>query len=126
MGGPYRACSYRAMLTPTHPSGQCADRRIIHTKDYSLPAGTPISVIFSGGGLTSVMSNSVVVDASRLRWTSSVPPMVSMGWIGGLAYSQDSSVREITGRGVFGAQFSRNTVTASDTFKDQVGAAVSS
>ena len=64
----------------------------IHTKDYSLPAGTPISVTFSGGGLTSVMSNLVVVDASRLRWTSSVPPMVSarMDWRSGLFSGQFS------------------------------------
>jgi len=65
----------------------------IHTKDYSFPAGTPIHVIFSGGGLTSVMSNSVVVDASKLRGTSSVPPMVSarMDWRSGLFSGQFSS-----------------------------------
>jgi hypothetical protein len=99
----------------------------IHTKDYSFPAGTPIHVIFSGGGLTSVMSIQSVVDAVQdCEGPVRFPPMVSarMDWRSGLFSGQFSS-EDYRPRS-FAAQFSRNTVTASDTFKDQVGAAVSS
>jgi uncharacterized repeat protein (TIGR03806 family) len=58
----------------------------IYTKTYSLPPGTHVNVICSEGGLTGIVSNSIVVDISRPRWTNPGPPTMTLqiDWKSGL------------------------------------------